>query len=111
MALHNRVDKRLLRARIQQAEVPRTTFSFYRYVQILDPKTYRDELYQKWEALGCLGRIYIATEGVNAQMNVPTSNWDAFVKCINEDPFLANVPFKIAVEDDPKSFYIRNKRG
>jgi len=105
MALHNRVDKRLLRARIQQAEIPRTTFSFYRYVQINDPATYRDELYRKWEALGCLGRIYIAQEGVNAQMNVPTENWEAFVQCINEDPFLANVPFKIAVEDDPTSFY------
>ncbi|GAB5539148.1 MAG: rhodanese-related sulfurtransferase [Salibacteraceae bacterium] len=105
MTLHNKVDKRLLKEKLLSDNTPRTTLSFYRYVEILDPHTYRDELFQRWDSMGCLGRIYIAGEGVNAQMSVPTQNWDAFETDLNNDKILSGVPFKIAVEDDGKSFY------
>jgi UPF0176 protein len=51
-----------------------------------------------------LGRIYVAQEGINAQMNVPEHHWDAFVKQLYAVPELAQIPFKIAVEDDGRSF-------
>ena len=57
---------------------PRTTVSFYRYVKLDDPQAFRDRLFAKWSELDCLGRIYIAAEGINAQMNVPKIYWDQF---------------------------------
>ncbi|MEZ4720320.1 MAG: rhodanese-related sulfurtransferase [Flavobacteriales bacterium] len=105
MALHNRIDKRLLKERLAHDETPRTTVSFYRYVNIENPDEYRNQLYRSLEALGCLGRIYLANEGINAQMSAPTENWEAFLESLNNDPYLKDVPLKIAVQDDGKSFY------
>ncbi len=74
----------------------------------------RDTLYREWSELNCLGRIYVAREGINAQMNVPEHNWTAFVEKVYAHPEFKDVPFKIAVEDDGKSFIkltvkVRNK--
>jgi len=100
---------------VMEDGVERTTLSFYRYVRISDPESFRDALYGKFEALGCLGRIYVASEGINAQMNVPKVNWekfDAFIQSLEE---LSGVPYKVAVEEaDMPSFYkltvkVRNK--
>ena len=105
MALHNRIDKRLLKEMIEKDPTHRRTVSFYRYVNIEDPHTYRDQLYRDWEAMGCLGRIYLANEGINAQMNVPIQEWNNFIEYLNEDEKLREMPLKIAVEDSDKSFY------
>ncbi len=105
MPLHNRIDKRVLKDMIEKDPTQRRTLSFYRYVQIDDPHTYRDELYRAWESMGCLGRIYLAKEGINAQMNVPIDQWNIFIEHLSADEKLNNIPLKIAVEDDNKSFY------
>lgn len=78
---------------------PRTTLSFYRYVKIADPVAFRQRLLEKWSALDCLGRIYVATEGINAQMNVPVMYWDQFDAWVQHQPELKGVPYKIAVEE------------
>lgn len=105
MALYNRIDKRLLKERLANDQTPRRTVSFYRYVHIEHPNKYRDHLYNEWESIGCLGRIYLANEGINAQMSVPSHHWDAFEAYITNDEFLKDVPFKVAVEDSNTSFY------
>ncbi len=105
MFLHNRVNKKELKKRIQEETIKRRTVSFYRYVIIDNPKELRNQLFQNWNQLSILGRIYIAHEGINAQMSVPEENWEAFKKQLNADTRFANVPLKIAVEDDGKSFY------
>jgi len=102
MFLYNRVNKKELKKRIQEETTKRITVSFYRYVIIDNPEELRDKLFQQWNNLNILGRIYIAREGINAQMNVPEENWEVFKKELYAD---INVPFKIAVEDDGKSFY------
>jgi UPF0176 protein len=85
---------------------PRTTLSFYRYVKIEDPDAFRDRLLAAWEPLDCWGRIYVAHEGINAQMNVPIEHWDAFDAWVQAQPELAGVPYKIAVEEGGEhSFY------
>ncbi len=85
---------------------PRRTLSFYRYVRIADPQAMRDQLFSKWSELGCLGRIYIASEGINAQMNVPESEWNAFDAYVQSIPEFAGIPYKIAVEEtNTVSFY------
>ena len=86
--------------------IPRTTFSFYRYVRIVNPKAMRDELFMKFSELGCLGRIYIASEGINAQMNVPTENFENFDVYLQSKEEFNGIPYKIAVEEtDAVSFF------
>lgn len=105
MPLHNKIDKRVLKEMIANDPTQRKTVSFYKYFQIVDPHAYRDQLYKDWEAFGCLGRIYLANEGINAQMSVPLDNWNAWVEYLYADTNLTNVPLKVAVEDDGRSFY------
>lgn len=105
MLLHNRIDKRELKKRLMEEPIKRITLSFYRYVIIDTPNEYRDELYKRWDTLNVKGRIYVAREGINAQLSVPEEHFETFRKDIDNDKYLTNVPFKIAVEDDGKSFY------
>ena len=83
----------------------RVTLSFYRYVIIEDPETLRNEMYKYWSSIGVFGRIYFANEGVNAQLSVPEESFDAFKRHLYADLRFANIPLKIAVDDDGKSFY------
>ena len=105
MQLYNKIDKNVLKQRLMDEPFKRKTISFYRYVIIDDPQTLRDELYLNWKKLGCFGRIYLATEGINAQMSVPEHNWDKFMESLYSYELFKDVPFKVAVEDDGKSFY------
>ena len=105
MLLENRVNKKELKKRIKDEAVKRITVSFYRYVIIDNPQELRDQLFALWSSLNILGRIYIAREGINAQMCVPENNWDSFKKNLFADIRFSDVPFKIAVEDNGKSFY------
>lgn len=114
MLLHNRVNKKELKKRIQEETIQRVTLSFYKYVIIDDPSALRDQLFLTWKSLHVLGRIYVAKEGINAQLSVPAENFEAFKKDLYTDSRFAEIPFKIAVEDDGKSFYkltvkVRNK--
>lgn len=103
--LINRIGKDELKKRLMEETFHRKTVSFYRYVNIEDPALKRDELYKMWSDLNCFGRIYVAHEGVNAQMSVLEHNWDEFVKQLYADEKFANVPFKMAVDNNGKSFY------
>ncbi len=93
-----------LRAHLAREGKPRTTLSFYRYVRLEAVDELRDTLYAEWNALGVLGRIYIAPEGINAQVSVPAEMLDAFRRDLDNRSAFAGVPWKIAVEDDGKSF-------
>jgi UPF0176 protein len=103
--LHNIYDKKILRQRLSADSEQRVTFSFYRYVAIADPAVLRDVLYEKWVAMRCMGRVYLAHEGVNAQMSVPVAEYDRFVEDLYAIDYFNNVPIKVAIEDDGKSFY------
>lgn len=103
--LHNRIDKEILKQRLAEEPFERTTISFYRYVIINDPSVFRDQLYREWDALDCFGRIYVAREGINAQMSVPKHNLDSFLKNLETHEELKNMAIKYAIEDDGKSFY------
>jgi UPF0176 protein len=103
--LINRINKDVLKQRLKEETFHRITLSFYRYVKIPKPDETRDELYKMWNALNCYGRIYVAEEGINAQMNVPAHNWDAFVEQLYAMDAFKDVPFKIAVDGNGKSFY------
>ncbi len=103
--LHNRVNKQKLREQLYEEEFDRVTLSFYRYVDINDPDTLRDELYKAWDALDIFGRIYVAHEGINAQMTVPEHNFEDFKRQLQQWKILKGVSLNIAYEDDGKSFF------
>lgn len=99
------ISRKELKERIINDPTPRTTLSFYRYVILENPEETQLQLLDEWGKLGVLGRIYLAREGINSQMSVPTENLQKFRDWIDSDPRFSQVPFKIAVEDDGKSFY------
>ena len=103
--LHNLLSREELKKRLAEEPFKRTTLSFYRYVIIEDTHAFRDSLYEEFNLLGVLGRIYLAREGVNAQISIPEHNMKRFRELLDSMPLLSGVPFKIAVEDDGKSFY------
>ena len=74
--LHNRVSQAELKQRLLAETEPRTTISFYHYFPISDPPAFRDDLYKALNNLRVFGRIYIASEGINAQISVPESNFE-----------------------------------
>ncbi len=104
--LHNRVSQKELKERLYQENEPRKTLSFYRYFHIADPKIFRDELYKQMNALKVFGRIYVAHEGINAQVSVPESLFEQFKEMLNAIPGLENLRLNIAVDDDGKSFWV-----
>lgn len=105
MQLRNLVSKQLLKQRLSEETFNRKTVSYYRYFNIEDVENFRNQLYIDFEALNIFGRIYVAAEGINAQISVPEHNWAVFKNYLEEQPLLKNMPLKIAVEDNGKSFY------
>ena len=80
--LYNQKSKDLLIKRLESEEFERITCSFYKYFKIDDPTSLRDEIYSLFDSLEILGRIYIASEGINAQISVPEKNWAHYLDSI-----------------------------
>lgn len=104
--LHNRVSQKELKKLLFEEKEPRITLSFYRYTRITDPPVFRDEFYKNLNELKAFGRIYIAHEGINAQMSIPQSNFEKFKEYLNSISFLKDLHLNIAVDDDGKSFWV-----
>jgi UPF0176 protein len=103
--LYNRVNNRELKARLANLTEARTTLSFYQYHQLADPHAFRDQLFFDLSKHGVLGRIYVAHEGINGQISVPTDRFEAFKAELFSIPWLNGIRLNIAVEDDGKSFF------
>ena len=106
MALYNRINGRVLKEQMRSAPEQRTTVSFYKYHHIADPAAFRDDLYKNFDALGVLGRVYVSTEGINAQISVLSTNFEAFQNYLYSIAFLNGVRLNSAVEDNGKSFFM-----
>ena len=104
--LHNRISNKELKEKLYQENFPRTTISFYQYFTIQDPLAFRDELYKALNLLQVFGRIYIATEGINAQVSVPTHLLEDFTTYLYSIKGLEGVRLNIAVNDNGKSFWV-----
>ena len=103
--MFNKLSKQQAMQLLKQEDFQRKTVSFYRYITVENPMSLRDELYEEWNNLGVLGRVYLAHEGINAQISVPEFNWSFFKNSVHKNKLFNNIPFKIAVEDDGKSFF------
>lgn len=104
MPLHNRINGKELKEQLRADTTPRVTLSFYKYHHIQDPPAFRDELYLKWNVLDVRGRIYVASEGINAQLSVPAAHFEEFRAIIYAVPFLNGIRLNKAVQEG-KSFF------
>ncbi len=104
MQLYNTLSAEERKELIAQAGQDRLTISFYAYHQIGNPSLFRDYLFIHWNQLSVLGRIYVAHEGINAQLSVPAENFRAFKEHLDSIVFLENVRLNIAIEQDNFSF-------
>jgi len=104
--LHNRISNKELKEKLYQENFPRTTISFYQYFSIQDPLAFRDELYKSLNTLQVFGRIYVANEGINAQISVPTHLFEEFKTYLYSIKGLEGVRLNIAVNDNGKSFWV-----
>jgi len=104
--LHNRINNEELKQRLMQETEPRTTISFYQYFPIQNPQEFRDYLYKHLDQLKVFGRIYVAKEGINAQISVPAGNFDALRNFLYSIEPLNGLRLNIAIDDDGKSFWV-----
>lgn len=104
--LHNRVSNEELKQRLMEETFPRTTISFYCYFPIENPQEFRDYLYKYLHALQVFGRIYVAKEGINAQISVPADNFVLFKEFLYSIKPLDGLRLNMAVDDDGKSFWV-----
>jgi UPF0176 protein len=105
-ALHNRISQKELKKLLYEETEPRITLSFYRYVKITDTQSFRNELYKELTRLKVFGRIYVAHEGLNAQLSVPSGKFEVLKNYLWSIPFLEGVRLNIAINDDGKSFWV-----
>ena len=114
MQLYNTLSSKERAYLIEKAGQERLTLSFYQYTQIGNPQLFRDFLFIHWNPLEVLGRIYVANEGINAQLSVPAKQFETFKASLDTITFLEGVRLNIAIEQDNKSFLkltvkVRNK--
>jgi len=102
--LYNKKSKDMLIENLEAETFNRITCSFYNYIKINSPSDFRDKLYYLFHTLNIFGRIYVADEGINAQISVPSHNWANFLKTISEISELSNVQIKKAISEGI-SFY------
>jgi len=113
MQLYNTLSAKERAELIEKAGKDRLTLSFYQYAKITNPQEFRDQLFIVWDELDVLGRIYVATEGINGQLSLPADRFNEF-KTHLDTIFLKGIRLNIAVEQDNMSFLklkvkVRNK--
>ncbi|MFN6375160.1 MAG: rhodanese-related sulfurtransferase [Chitinophagia bacterium] len=104
--LHNRVSRSELKQKALEDNTHRQTISFYCYFPISDPTEFRNAWYKKLSDLGVLGRIYIAQEGVNAQINCPAENFHLLRDYLYSYKPLEGIRLNAAVDENRNSFYV-----
>lgn len=98
MQLCNTLSKEELEKKLSDANVQFVTISFYQYAKIENPNLFRDHLYKMLDELKIVGRIYVAHEGVNGQISVPSEHVDDFRESLYTIDFLKDIRLNMAVE-------------
>ena len=104
MQLYNKLSAEERARIIDENSQQRITLSFYKYFKLGNPKLFRDHLFVTWSKLDILGRIYIANEGINAQLSVPKENMHEFKETLQDIIPLNKIRLNFALEHYSKSF-------
>ncbi|MFT5243090.1 MAG: UPF0176 protein [Psychroserpens sp.] len=104
MQLYNNLSAKERAELIEKAGKERLTISFYKYAKIGNTQIFRNHLFLAWDEFEVLGRIYVAQEGINAQLSIPADNFDTFKNHLDTIIFLENVRLNVAIEHDNFAF-------
>lgn len=104
MQLCNKLSREELLQKLEESGHNFITISFYRYLKFDNPGEVRDQWFKALDAMGVKGRIYIAEEGINAQICVPEPEYDQFKDFLDKQPGFDNLRLNIAVEERGFSF-------
>ncbi len=104
MQLYNKLSAKERAELIEKAGKERLTLSFYQYAKIGNPQLLRDHLFIFWNELDVLGRIYIAKEGINAQLSLPADRFKTFKLHLDTIHFLKDIRLNVAIEQNNMSF-------
>jgi len=104
MQLYNNLSAKERVELIEKAGKERLTISFYKYAKIGNTQIFRNHLFLAWDEFEALGRIYVAQEGINAQLSIPADNFDSFKNHLDTITFLENVRLNVAIEHDNFAF-------
>ena len=94
MQLYNNLSAKERAALIEEAGKDRLTISFYKYNKIRNTEIFRNHMFLAWDAQEVLGRIYIAQEGINAQLSVLAENFNAFKSHLDSITFFRECKIK-----------------
>jgi len=97
--LYNQKNKKDLINQIDHEDFKRVTVSFYKYIHLEKLENLRDQLFLDWDKLNILGRVYIANEGINAQISVPEKHIIQFKNYIHSHENLKKISIKPAVQE------------
>ena len=104
MQLWNKLNKEELEEQLRDIGHEFLTISFYKYARIANPHLFRDHLFLMWSKLDVMGRTYIASEGINAQIAVPTKNIGLFREELYQIDFLDGIRLNFAVDESEAEF-------
>lgn len=104
MQLWNTLSKEELVEKLKERGTRFVTVSFYQYAQIPHPQVFRDHLFQMWSNLGIVGRTYVATEGINAQIGVPADKFQQFQDELYLISFLNGIRLNLAIDESDAEF-------
>ena len=104
MQLWNTLSKEDLELKLKESGYKFVTMSFYQYALIVNPLEFRDLLFLNWSRLNVVGRTYVAKEGINAQIAVPSEFVNQFRDELYEISFLNGIRLNIAVDESEAEF-------
>ena len=80
MQLYNKLSAKERAELIHEAGKDRLTLSFYKYAKVGNTEIFRNHVFINWNQMEVLGRIYVAHEGINAQLSLPAERFEEFQK-------------------------------
>ena len=104
MQLWNKLNKEELEEQLRDIGHEFMTISFYQYAQIANPHLFRDHLFLMWSKLDVVGRTYIASDGINSQIAVPTKNISQFREDLYQIDFLKGIRLNFALDESEAEF-------
>ena len=104
MNLYNRLSNLESTELLNKSKEDRFTLSFYRYFKIDNLIIFRNYLFSSFSKIGVLGRVYVANEGINAQLSLPKKQLSSFETKLDEIEPMKGIRLNFAIKHNLKSF-------
>ena len=104
MNLYNRLSNAESIEILENSGEERLILSFYKYFKIKNLSIFRNYLFSSWSKIGVLGRIYVAAEGINAQLSLPKKKLSFFTSELDQIDPLKGIRLNFAIKNSIKSF-------